>query len=225
MRHSLLINSCLLIALGVFGFSNTSFGAAKTAAASKTATPAAAVAPAATATAAGDKLIALPENGSVEFVATGRPSMLKIRAKGKGPSGTLTVVDHKISGDLSFELETLDSGIETRDRHMKDKYIEVGKFKTATLHLNSMALPFSLKELNAGAKSSYEFPFEGDFEMHGTTKKVTGTVKLENKVDKPISFEATFGTKISDYNINNPSYAGIKILDDVPVTVISQIKR
>jgi polyisoprenoid-binding protein YceI len=166
-----------------------------------------------------------PSAGSVEFLATGRPSMLKIHGKGPGPTGHLSVNGRDLSGKIEFELKELNTGIETRDKHMKEKYLEVEKYPVTTLDIQSMKLPITMSELATAAPSTFEIPFTGELELHGAKHPVSGKIKLENQKGKPLQVEASFPIKITDYKIEIPSYAGIKIAEDVVVTVNTKVTK
>src|SRR5438046_2728106 len=76
------------------------------------------------------------KNGEVEFLATGRPSALKIRGKIKEDAkdaltGKLQVTGANVTGTAKLALDMLDTGIDLRNKHMKEKYLETGKFPTA----------------------------------------------------------------------------------------------
>src|ERR1700751_6375117 len=80
----------------------------------------------------------LPVGGAVEFMAIGKPAFIKIHGTGAAAKGLFVVDGDKVAGQLDFELSSLNAGIETRNEHMKTKYLEVEKFPTATLALESV---------------------------------------------------------------------------------------
>ena len=155
------------------------------------------------------------DSGAVEFNAIGRPSALKIHGKGSAPKGTLTVEGGAASGQLIFDLESLDTGIKMRNEHMKQKYLEVGKYSKATLTLTKIAVS---PALFTETGKSEPVPFQGKLHLHGIEKPVTGTAKLERNGDQ-LSVDAQFGIKISDYGIVTPSFSGITMAEDVNVAV------
>src|SRR5579863_2237042 len=71
--------------------------------------------------------------GSSEFIATGKPGFIKIDGLGKGLTGRLALTGNEVSGQATFPLATLDTGVGLRDKHMKDEYLEVQKFPEAKL--------------------------------------------------------------------------------------------
>ena len=66
-------------------------------------------------------------SGTVEFCsATGHPSALHVDGKGVGLKD-LSISQNNVTGTVSFDLNTLDTGISMRNEHMKEKYLEVTK--------------------------------------------------------------------------------------------------
>lgn len=150
--------------------------------------------------AAPEKLV--PAGGEVKMTVIGKPSLIKINGKGEAPTGELKITDGKVNGEFKFDLSTLDTGIELRDEHMRDKYLQVNEHPEATL---------KIKDLEQ--KPSGEF--KGELTLHGVTKPVTGQFKMGDKK----SVEAAFKIKLSDYQIDIPKYMGITVADEVDVKV------
>src|SRR5689334_7763540 len=71
--------------------------------------------------------------GEVEFRAKGHPNAIKIVRKGSAPHGVLNIEGQKVTGKVSFDLSSLDTGIKLRTRHMREKYLEVERFPEAVL--------------------------------------------------------------------------------------------
>ena len=83
------------------------------------------------------------DKSSVEFLAIGRPSALKIRGNKAKPEGKITFKDNGIDGIIVLNLEDFETGISLRDRHMKEKYLETARedFKNVKLTLAKIELP------------------------------------------------------------------------------------
>lgn len=159
--------------------------------------------------AAGKQLNFTESDGTVAFTAVGRPAMIKIVGEGPGPQGTLNYKDGKLNGTLTVDLKKLTTKIDLRDDHMKNKYLEIEKYPQAELIFKDYAISLDA----AGEKD-----FEADFKLHGVTKKVFGKITL-TKDKKTTSGAANFKIKVTDYLDTLPSYAGIKVADDVEVKV------
>ncbi len=151
--------------------------------------------------------------GKVQFEAVGRPSMIKIKGEGAGVSSNLQINQNKIQGQISFNLETLKTGIGLRDEHMKEKYLEIKQNPLAVLTLTDVQLPLGWSLQKPNINSSV---FKGKLLLHGTEHEVNGHFN----VDSPqIKGEAQFEIKLSDFNISIPEYLGIKVVDLVKINV------
>ncbi|MEM7651954.1 MAG: carboxyl transferase domain-containing protein [Pseudomonadota bacterium] len=104
-----------------------------------------------------------PEAGKVSFKTKGWPNLINIKGEGQGVTGTLTQNQNKISGTLTFNLETLKTGISLRDDHMKNKYLQVKTHPTATLTLKDVTVPASLDG---------SIDFKGELMLHGEKKDI-----------------------------------------------------
>ncbi len=156
----------------------------------------------------------------VEFLAVGKPSMLKINGKAKSGEGAkmegkLELKGDSIVGTAKFPLDSLTTGISLRDRHMKEKYLETAKFPKAEFALTELKLPEPLVKGDGEAKG---VPFKGTLTVHGVAKPVTGTVDIERKGAKA-EMEFKFGTTIPSHKIELPSFMGVTVAEDVQVTV------
>jgi polyisoprenoid-binding protein YceI len=151
--------------------------------------------------------------GSVEFLATGWPSALKIHGKGTGPAGTLTVSDHCVSGFLAVDLASLETGIGLRDRHLKEEYLQVDRYPEARLtfsHLDVGAVP------EGPTFGAVAVPFEGTLRLHGVEKPVTGQAKVSRN-DARLTVSAQFSIRLGDFGVGVPKYMGITVAEKVDV--------
>ncbi len=154
--------------------------------------------------------------GEIEFLAIGKPKALKIHGKGGGPKGKIFIEDGKILGDLTFDLSTLDTGISLRNRHLKEKYLEIEKFPKAELSLTKID---HLEKILSSDRADIDgVPFSGILSLHGIDKPISGTADIE-KENQTLSVKAAFGIKIRDFNIGIPSFAGITVADDIHIEV------
>ena len=152
-----------------------------------------------------------PGSGTVDFLAVGRPSMLKIHGTGGGPEAKLQLDGAKLKGKITMDLNKLDTGISLRTEHMKEKYLDVKAYPKSILSLTDAAVDgdFSKTLSNGGEKT-----FRGKLSLHGKEKGVEGTYTAHDGVVK-----AKFPLTISDYGIDIPKYLGITVADTVNVEV------
>ena len=132
-------------------------------------------------------------------------------AKTKNLSGDVAPADGQgtVRGALKVELQTLETGISIRDRHMKNNYLEVEKgpaFATATI-----------EDIRV-EKMEGKTVFSAMLSLHGQKKKVTGAAELQQK-DGKIRVQAQFPVKVSEFEIPAPTYLGVGVKDEIQIKV------
>jgi len=160
------------------------------------------------------QLKSVPQDGLVEFEAIGRPSMIKIKGQGAGVSSSLEIANNKLNGEIKFNLKSLKTGIDLRDEHMLNKYLQVGQFPEAKLTLSSFPLPQNWSLKNPIVNQA---PFKAKLTLHGIEREILGLYSIESA---DLAAKASFEIKITDYNIELPSYLGVKVTDLVKVKVL-----
>ncbi len=156
---------------------------------------------------------------TANFEAVGSPSLLKIHGHGATLSGMLSLEGAQAKGDFELDLEKFATGISLRDRHMKEKYLETGKFPKARLQVESVELPsgFAPGASVTGAK------FRGQLTLKGVTKPVSGTLDVNGQ---EMATTAAFSFALSDYPVGVPSYMGITVADKIAVkAAIPEFKK
>jgi polyisoprenoid-binding protein YceI len=154
--------------------------------------------------------------GSVRFLAIGKPSALKIQGEGPKPEGNLFVAAGQVSGELSLALDQLSSGIKLRDEHLKNKYLEVEKFPKAVLKVTSFEYPAAWAAGKDGEISGA--PFQGMLSLHGVEKPINGLISASLR-SKKIDCDATFKIRITDFGVDIPKFAGITVAEDVDLSI------
>lgn len=138
------------------------------------------------------------KGASVGFAAKANVGMVI-----EGTTAAIAVDEDAKNVTLTVSLTSLTTGVELRDKHMKETYLEVPKFPEAKLVIEKSCL--SLPE--AGEKSG-ECP--GAFTLHGETKGVT--VKYKASVaGKSVDVDASFVANFLDHGVQEPKYMGIKV--------------
>jgi len=119
-----------------------------------------------------------------------------------------------VSGALRVDLQTLETGIAVRDRHMRETYLEVEKgpeFAVATFD------QIRVDKLNG--KST----FRGTLLLHGQRQEVTGTADLQQR-DGRIRVQAQFPIKVSSFQIPKPTYLGVGVKDEIQIKVVLTVE-
>ena len=166
-------------------------------------------------------LVALPAQAAVQKKGDSSATF-----NGKGPAGFKLegkTSDLKLEDDgkvlrIIVPLANMKTGIDLRDRHMREKYLEVEKYPDAVLEVPWSALRLpppgqSVQETARGTVSlhgkSKEVPVRYTVATQGDTYQVTGTVPLNMK----------------DFDINVPSYLGQTVKPDIETTVTFRCKK
>ncbi len=148
-----------------------------------------------------------------------------------GVSGSVTIDDSldlakkPLEGTIEVDLNSIDTGIELRNEHMRDNFLETKDPKNgskAIFKLTSVGAPVVLKD---GAKTKLQVT--GDFTLHGKTVKKTVPVDVTYMKRCPSKFadcdviqiRTTFNVPFKDHNIKRPEIVFQKLADTVIVTV------
>lgn len=165
-----------------------------------------------------DELVyALKSEGSaVTFLATTRPKIININGNGSAPRGEVTVKDTTISGEIEFDAASFKTGMDRRDEHLRG-YLETEKHPTAKLVFKDFAIPGKiLADQKAEIK---EAPFSATLILHGERKDITGKMDLVRSANE-IKGESRFTVVLSDYKIEQPSFAGVSVNQEIQVKVV-----
>ncbi len=144
---------------------------------------------------------------SVSFTAIG-PGGLKL----VGTTSELTVADDAASVSVAVPLANLSTGIALRDRHMRDKYLQVQTFPYATLKVDRAGMRFP----SPGAESIADA--QGTMAIHGQTHPVTFHYAMKRE-GASYSVSGSVRINMKDYGIDVPSYLGVTVKPDVDIAV------
>jgi polyisoprenoid-binding protein YceI len=123
-----------------------------------------------------------------------------------------------LSGELSVDLSTLDTGIELRNTHLRETYLEIGKgaeFASAVL---------SAVRLDKAGTSAFrgQTPFAGTLLLHGVRRPVAGQAEIRPE-GNDVRVVASFPLRIDDYGIAPPRYLGVGVKNEVQVKISLQV--
>ncbi|MDA0313546.1 MAG: YceI family protein [Gemmatimonadetes bacterium] len=119
-----------------------------------------------------------------------------------------------LRGSIEVDLTTLDTGIELRDTHLRDTYLEVDRGRNfARAVLSGIVLDGADPRTFEG-----ETTFTATFRLHGVERPVAGVAELERTPDG-IGVVAHFPVVLSDHAIQAPRYLGVGVSDQVQAEV------
>jgi polyisoprenoid-binding protein YceI len=117
---------------------------------------------------------------------------------------------------FEVDLKSLDTGIGKRDTDMRDKYFEVKKYPKAVFAGASVLGP---EGATLAAGKTVTFECEGDFTLHGVTKRTHVTVEVTPRDERTLAFKASFKVPLADYQIARPKFLFLKLGEVQDVTV------
>ncbi len=137
----------------------------------------------------------------VSFFAEGSPGALDI----EGKTSDLSLTDDGTTVKAKVKLEGVSTGIDLRDHHMKEKYLEVGQFPDASVSFAraDLQLPTEVGKSTKGELS-------GTFNCHGVDQPVTVTYSVK-KSKSGYAVDASFEYNASNHGVEIPSYLGITV--------------
>jgi len=126
---------------------------------------------------------------------------------GAAPPGAL-------GGEVRVDLSSLDTGIDLRNTHLREKYLEVARgeeFANAVL---------SAVRLAKADTPSFrgQTPFTGTLLLHGTRRPVAGQADIHSE-GNDVRVVASFPVRLDDYGIAPPRYLGVGVKNEVQVKV------
>jgi polyisoprenoid-binding protein YceI len=159
---------------------------------------------------------------SVYFRSTAKLEF--IEGKTSNLSGTLqfdpTNPAAPVSGILQVDLRTLKTGIETRDRHMRERHLHTDQYPFAFFELTGVrGLPGDVK-----ADTTYSAQADGLFYIHGVKRHLSADLEVTlSRVGEDaweVQVRAAFSIKLDEYHINRPKALFLKLAETLELDVI-----
>jgi polyisoprenoid-binding protein YceI len=139
---------------------------------------------------------------------------------GRGPGGfgvdgktdQLHVADDGTTLKITVPLATLHTGIGLRDKHMREKYLQVDKYPDAVLEV-----PWSEVKLPGDGQTS-EGTVPGKMTIHGKSKDVKAKYRIVRTGNR-YQVTGNVPLNLKDYDIDVPSYLGVTVQPDIDTSV------
>lgn len=164
------------------------------------------------------KVLINQNKSSVQFMAIGNPSALKIKGEKAKVEGEVISSLNAFGAKLKVDLNEFVTGIETRDEHMKEKYLEskIPTNRYAVIDIANLPIP----EVYWKNGENFKSTFKGILYLHNTQKEIVGDILFSPyKKGEEVATSSHFSLKLSDFNIKIPSFAGISVADTVNVEI------
>lgn len=122
-------------------------------------------------------------------------------------------LNDSVAVSVEIALDSLDTGIPVRNRHMRENHLETGRFPTARFESIALVEPHPDRFLEGRALG---FEVEGRLTLHGVTRPVVLPVTVtqvttDGRVE--LLAESRFEVKLSDYGIDRPQFLVMKLGD------------
>ena len=132
-------------------------------------------------------------------------------------TGTLrrSGADDAHAGALRVDLAALDTGIELRNAHLRQNYLETARgeqFRYAAL------TGIALRDPLPADAARHETPFSATLSLHGVEREIAGDAELSRR-DGRISIRAAFSLSLEAFDIPPPRYLGVGVRDEVGIRV------
>jgi polyisoprenoid-binding protein YceI len=105
---------------------------------------------------------------------------------------------------------------------MRENHLETGKYPKAIFDGVSVKTPGAV--LAAGTPSKLDV--EGNFTLHGVTRRLRTTIEVLLKDPKTLTFKTNFLVPLADYKIDRPKFLFLKLgeVQEVAVDGIASAK-
>ncbi|MDR9388517.1 MAG: YceI family protein [Balneolaceae bacterium] len=132
--------------------------------------------------------------GEAKFIS--RAPLLEFEGVSEKLQGLLDLDENLV--DFYIDLETLDTGIELRDKHMRDSYLETASYPFAEFTGTFLRMP------DVEAQGPQSVTVTGEFKMHGVSRDITVDGELDFSDPNEIQLVASWKVLLSDYDIEIP---------------------
>ncbi|MBI4405265.1 MAG: YceI family protein [Deltaproteobacteria bacterium] len=150
----------------------------------------------------------------VQFIAIGMPGSFRIIGRAKQLSGEFFVERCLVKGKAVLLLDSLDTGIELRNHHLRDK-LETAKWPTAEFTLSKLVLPLNCTKVDFLGD---RFPFFGELQLHHIVQPIEGRTKVIARSGRA-DLEFEFLIKLSQFGVEIPNFMGVTVGDEVNILV------
>ena len=120
----------------------------------------------------------------------------------------------QLAGELVVDLATIDTGIDLRNRHLRENYLEIAK---GAGYDKAVLSEIRLAEV-AGDEFEGRSPFIGSLRMHNVTKPIAGTAEIRRD-GAAVRVTATFQIQLTDFAVEPPMYMGVGVGNKLIVKV------
>jgi polyisoprenoid-binding protein YceI len=128
---------------------------------------------------------------------------------------------HPFKVNFEVDLASIDTGIALRNEHMRDNFLETGKYPKAIYKATSIQV---LKKPDLKKPQSIQLISTGDFTVHGVTTKKTIPLTVDykpaaGKTPAQVRIKGKFPVPLAQHHIKRPEAILVKLAETVFVNV------
>lgn len=128
---------------------------------------------------------------------------------------------HPFNIFFAVNLASIDTGIDLRNEHMRDNFLETEKYPKATYKATSIKMQ---GKPDLSKPQTVKLVSSGEFSLHGVTQKKTIPLTVDykpaaGKTPARVRVTGKFPVPLADYHIKRPEAVLVKLADTVFVDV------
>ena len=156
----------------------------------------------------------ITDTGGAVFTSTA--PLLEFEGTSEHLNGLINFSENLV--DFYLDLNTLDTGIDLRNRHMRESYLETAKYPfaefTGTIE----------NQIDLNLNQPQEALVNGIFKLHGVQKNISVRGTITPNQDGTITVDAKWEVLLEDYNIKRPRVVFYELSDIQTITIIAKLK-
>lgn len=156
----------------------------------------------------------MAEDGYVEFVSTA--PLLEFEGVSENLTGLIDLETKMV--DFYVDLNTLETGIQRRDRDMRNSYLETDKFPFAEFTGELVS------DFDPNLQETQEARVSGLFKIHGVEREIDVEGTLTPNGDS-IQLEASWVVLLKDYDIDRPGVLFYQLAEEQTVNISIQLVK
>ncbi len=121
-------------------------------------------------------------------------------------------------GEVHVDLASLRTGIDLRDKHMREDHLETSRYPEAIFTLSSLTLPSGGLPDDKRTRVSVK----GTFKLHGVERSIDPETYLtlhRTSAGTSLKIESDFSVSLSDYQIKRPQFLLLRLAEEQHVHV------
>jgi polyisoprenoid-binding protein YceI len=161
-----------------------------------------------------ERFVISPEAGDTEVVFESKAPLETFEGRTSQVSGSIDPVageDGAIALHVAVDMASLDTGIELRNRHMRENHLHTDEHPEATFD-GAKIVEGDAAAL--AAEGDHDVTLEGDFTLHGVTRTLQVPARISRTSaggDARIRLTCEFEVSLADYEIPRPRMLMLKL--------------